>query len=883
MTLASGTKLGPHEILSVAGAGGMGEVYRARDTRLDRTVAIKILPQHLSENAEAKERFDREARAISSLSHPNICHLYDVGQQDGISYLVMEYLEGETLADRLRKGPLPLDQVLKIGTQICEGLEKAHRSGVVHRDLKPSNVMLTKSGAKLMDFGLAKAPAVALGSGSSSDSLATMSRPLTKEGTIVGTFQYMSPEQLEGKDSDARSDIFALGAVLYEMTTGKRAFDGKTTASTIAAIIAAEPKPISVVQPTTPPALDRVIQGCLAKDPDERLQTAHDVKLQLKWIAEGGGQSNDQPSALAGRGFLGKAGWMAAGVLLLILMGAAAAWWTGTREAQPTMYFNSPVPNSANDVALSADGRTVAMVAYSDQANKYMIWIYPVGTRTATTVAGTEDASHPFWSPDGRSLGFFAQGKLKTVEVSSGRAPQVLCDAPNGRGGTWNKDGVILFTPGVFAGIFRISPSGGTPVQVTKLDEQRGEESHRWPYFLPDGHHFLYLAANFGGKFEINAIFVGSLDSGEKTFVVNTSSNAAYAAPGYLLYARDNALLAQRFDLRTHRLSGEPRTITDAVQYFTQIDLSLFATGGNGNLVVQSGKGADKSELRWYDRSGKQVGTVGGPGLIANPSLSPDGRRVAIDLTDRDARHDDIAIYEVGRDAMLRLTFGPGLNALPAWSPDGKRVAYGSAKGRSWGLFQKNSDGSGGEVQILEATGMQQGPWDWSRDGDRMLIWKNGGLWDFSRSDSKQRPVLEGKWMIHNAQFSPDGKWIAYASNETGTWEVYVSAFPAADSKWQVSRGGGEEPRWRRDGKEMFYLSGEGKIMAVPVAVGGGFEAGTPVALFQTHLRQAISSMDVVSYDVTAGGEKFLVNTKVDEPNPVPLSIILNFASELEK
>ena len=407
------------------------------------------------------------------------------------------------------------------------------------------------------------------------------------------------------------------------------------------------------------------------------------------------------------------------------------------------MYFNSPVPNSANDVALSQGGRTVAMVAYSDQASKYVIWTYGVGGRAATAIPGTEDASHPFWSPDGRSLGFFAQGKLKIVDVFSGRSPQILCDAPNGRGGTWNADGVILFTPTVFAGIYRISPSGGTPVQITKLDESRGEESHRWPFFLPDGRHFLYLAANFGGKFEINSIYVGALDSDEKKFVVSASSNAVYADPGYLFYVQDNALLAQRFDDHTYALSGGPRTISDAVQYFPQIDLALFGVASNGPLVVQTGKGADKSQLLWYDRNGKQVGMVGTPGLIANPSLSPDGRRVAIDLTDRDARHDDISVSEVTRDATVRLTFGPGLNALPAWSPDGKHVAFGSAKGRSWGVFQKSSNGSGPEQQLAEATGMQQGPWDWSRDGKYVLLWKNGGLWSMSWPDSQQKAIFE--------------------------------------------------------------------------------------------------------------------------------------------
>ena len=876
MTLTSGTKLGPYEIQAPLGAGGMGEVYRARDTRLERAVAIKILSAHLCQNAEARDRIDREARAISSLRHPNICHLYDVGEEDGISYLVMEYLEGETLGDRLHKGPLPLEQVLKVGAEICDGLEKAHRSGVVHRDLKPSNIMLTKTGAKLMDFGLAKPAVAALGAGSSSDPMATMSRPLTAEGTIVGTFQYMSPEQVEGKEADARSDIFALGAVLYEMITGKRAFEGKTTASTIAAIMAAEPKPISAVHPMSPPVLEHVTQACLAKDPDERLQTAHDVKLQLQWIVQTGASVQ-----LAERISQTRLAWVFAGLLLLVVVGGGSAWWVRTHQTVPVLYFNSPVPFAANDVALSPDGRTAALVAYSDQANKYVLWTYEVGGRGTNTVQGTEGASHPFWSPDGRSIGFFADGKLKKVEVSSGRAAQVLCDAPNGRGGSWNRDGVILFSPHVDGGVYRVSSAGGFPTAVTKPDAS--VSSHRWPSFLPDGRHFLYLAANFGGEFEKNAIFVGSLDSHETRLIVGASSNAAYADPGYLLYVRDNALVAQRFDTRTYTLSGEPRTISDEVQYFPQTDLALFGVATNQTLVVQTGKGADKSQFLWFDRSGKQVGAVGPSGLFANPAVSPDGRRVAFEQTDRDGRHVDIWIHELASDGVGRLTFGPGLNELPVWSPDGKEVVFGGLRKSSWALLDKKADGSGSERMIGDSIPSVEGPSDWSRDGKYLLSFKTGELWYVSISDRQPKPLLQGNWAVRNAQFSPDGKWIAYSSSETGNSEIYVSPFPNADSKWQVSRGGGQEPRWRRDGKELFYLSAEGKMMAVSVRAGGNFEAGSPVTLFKAHLRQPISVLDRVSYDVTADGQRFLINTKVDEPNAAPLSVILNWATEMER
>ncbi len=880
MGLPSGSRLGPYEIQAPLGAGGMGEVYRARDTRLDRTVAIKILPEHLSGSAEARQRFDREARAISSLSHPNICHLYDVGQQDSTSYLVMEYLEGETLAERLRRGPMPLDQIVKVGSEICEGLDKAHRSGVVHRDLKPGNIMLAKGGAKLMDFGLAKAPAAALKGLSSSNSLVTVSQPLTTEGTIVGTIQYMSPEQLEGNEADVRSDIFSLGAVLYEMTTGHRAFEGKTTASTIAAILAAEPQPITATLPASPAALDQLVRTCLAKDPDERLQSVHDVKVQLCWIPQAGVLTSGT-SATRARTTADRLAWYVAALVSLILVSGAIGWWVSARRAPPTSYFSPALPLIANDVALSPDGRTVAAVAYFEQANKYVIWRYEVGAREAFVIPGTEDAAHPFWSPDGKAIAFFADGKLRKVDAFSGMAPQVLCDAPNGRGGSWNRDGVIIFTPDAFKGIHRVSSAGGAPVEITQLDSSRNETSHRWPVFLPDQKHFLFLGANFSGEFDKNAIFVGSIDGKEKHFVVGASSNAAYADPGYLFYIRNKALVAQRFDPGTFSLAGEPRTISDQVQYTPTTDLALF-TLTQDTLVVQTGKGIGTSQFLWFDRSGKQLGVGGPPGLVGNGRLSADGRRLVFDQMEPDGSHWDVWIRELSTDATSRITFGPGLNQLPTWSPDGKQVVFGAVREGTWGLHTKNADGSGSERQIGDVAGFMQGPWDWFRDG-KFLMFKNGELWYLPTIDSQPKPIFRDNSIVRNAQFSPDGKWLAYASNEAGNWEVYVSPFPAAVNKWQVSRGGGREPRWRRDGKELFYISADGKMVAVPVKTSTTFEAGSPSTLFQTHTRQPISALDLASYDVSADGQRFLIDTKVVEPNAASVSIILHWASELEK
>jgi eukaryotic-like serine/threonine-protein kinase len=812
MPLSAGTKLGPYEIVSPVGAGGMGEVYRARDPRLDRTVAIKILPARLSNSAEARQRFDREARAISSLSHPNICHLYDIGQQDGTSYLVMEYLEGETLADRLRKGPLPLEQVLKIGAEVCEGLGKAHRSGVVHRDLKPSNIMLTRSGAKLMDFGLAKAPVAAVAAGSSSDSLATMSRPLTAEGTIVGTFQYMSPEQVEGKDADPRSDIFSLGAVLYEMVTGKRAFEGKTTASTIAAILAAEPKPISGIQPMAPFVLERVVKKCLAKDPDERWQSASDLASELNWI-EGAPEVSSQKSVSYSKLRRERVLWLtavflaiAAAVAVLVSRPSQSRFSERARwiiTAPEGSFFHLSGEN-AGPVVVSPDGRQLAFVAV-DANGKTQLWVRNLDSLTSEVLPGTEGASFPFWAPDSRSLGFFSHNQLKRIEAAGGPA-LTLCDVKAARGGSWGLDGTILFTPDTLSAVYRIPQSGGRPVAATRVDVSQ-HDSHRWPYFLPDGKHFLYFAASHSDlSHSRDSLYVGSLDGKLNKLLMHTHANAAYMA-GHLLFLRDATLMAQPFDLLRLELTGEPIVVQEGVQNATGWWLGVFSASQNGVLAFAPSRGAE-DELVWLNRIGKQVGTTGEPGQYVSLRMSPNEQQVVIEY---DGPQHDLWIHDFARNVGFRFTFGPVANAGPVWSPDGKQIAFASQRGDHVNVYVKPVSGEQAETPLLESD-IPKIPLDWSHDGNFLLYAAyvaNGEeeLWVLpTRGAHDPRLLLKPPFYNGDGRFSPDSRWIVYNSRDQGTEEVFVMPFPGPGPRIRISPRGGSSPRWRSDANAILFL-----------------------------------------------------------------------------
>ena len=884
----------------------MGEVYRALDTRLDRIVAVKILPSHLSENLEARERFDREAHMVSCFNHPNICTLHDVGHQNGIDYLVMEYLEGETLASRLSKGALAPDQVVKYGIEICEGLEMAHRTGVVHRDLKPGNIMLTKNGLKLMDFGLAKSTAAS--ASAKAEMNVTLSSPiahspLTEKGTVIGTFQYMSPEQLQGKEVDGRSDIFSLGAVLYEMVTGKRAFDGKSQLSVAAAILEDEPAPIGSVKPMTSAALDHAIVCCLAKSPEDRWQTARDLALELKWVAEAGAQTGTIPppgQRMAGRQWLA---WSVAALLGVIVV-LTPFYFRGKKPpVAPPVRFEIQLPAGALSFTLSPDGRQLAFQAPGTDGRS-LIWIRALDSLEPHPLPGTENVVGPpvFWSPDSRFIAFQAENKLKKIDISGG-PPQDICDAAVFiLGGAWNRDGTIIFGT-IGNGIMQVPAAGGVPALITSTEGRL--EVHAFPSFLPDGRHFIYLRSPEKNP----GIYLGSLDvkpdQQSSRQIVATSLMAVYAASadpgtGRLLFLRQGTLLAQAFDEKSLQLKGDPIPVAERVA-------SLFASGqfsvsSGGALAYRAGQTALwLSRLSWFNRQGKELGNAGERGTYSytDLALSPDGARLAAARVDPNVPGDaeqGIWLLDLVRGVSTRFTFDTTPESAPVWSSDASRLAFTAFRVGGYAVYQKATNGAGNEQALVNATGHPKRPNDWSRDGRFLLYteWDpqtHADLWVLpvagdGTPSGAATPFANTAFSEEQGRFSPDTHLIAYVSDESGRSEIYIQPFPALPNsgKTPISRDGGNQPHWRRDGKELFFFSPDGKLMAVDVTEGPTFSASVPSTLFQVPLAQinhSVGDVQAFSWDVAPDGKRFLIDTAKTSSEPV--TVVLNWTAEPKK
>ena len=856
MSASAGDRLGPYELVSRIGAGGMGEVWRARDTRLDRSVAVKILPSELSGNAQLRIRFEREARTISQLDHPHICSLFDVGE----NYLVMELLEGESLADRLLRGPLPLAEVTRYGAQIAHALDRAHRAGVVHRDLKPGNVVLTRAGAKLLDFGLAKSAAV-----DARPDDATQHKPLTSEGTIVGTFQYMAPEQLDGLEADARTDIFALGAVLYEMTTGKRAFEGKTRTSLIAAIVAGNPRPVSEFQPLTPPALEHLIAKCLCKDPDDRWQSAHDIAEELRWI-EGAGSQAGVAALPARRKSRERLAWIAA-----LLACLAVAGWIAWRprdtpaaiEAAITMEENSGIEYRSGPPALSPDGKSLVYAARGPQG-RGMLWLRGLDRGPARAIEGTEGAFSPFWSPDGRFIGFNAgDGSVRTVAAGGGQVDTLVRRTFGGW--SWNRDNVILYvTLQPEASVSSVPASGG-PTSTLVRGPALGATLLAWPSFLPDGKHFLFLAK--GAKLAQSGregLWLATLDGREPPrFLLNADTNALFVQPGHLLFVREGTLRATAFDLDTLRPSGEAVVIAPVQNYDF---VAIFGASHNGVLLYERTGTTPMSELTLMNRKGEKLRRFGTPAYYWSPALSPDGKHIAVDRSDFSASGD---IWIIDAEGAARFSFDRRNETGPVWSPDGREVAYSmDVRPGVVGIVRKRI----GEAPrpLLEGAMAT----DWSHDGRYLAVDRQSAsqvdvmAWAFA--DQKLVAVADTPANEARASFSPDGKWIVYQSDESGRYEVYAQPFPPTGTKYQVSTEGGCTARWLPGG-EITWVDADDRLQVAKVETAPAFRTATPSALFP------IDQRDRSSYEYAAAPDGlFVVNVGVPAP-PKPLTLIVNW------
>ncbi len=896
MPLPSGARLGPYEIQAAIGAGGMGEVYRAKDTRLGRTVAIKVLPAELASHSGARERLEREAQAISALTHPNICTLFDVGHQDGTDYLVMEHIEGATLADRLQAGPLPLDEARRIAVQIAGALARAHERGIVHRDLKPGNIMLTKAGAdrsgtpqvKLLDFGLAKLREPDAEEMLKS-SVATR-QALTVQGTIVGTLPYMAPEQMSGQVVDARSDLFSLGAVLYEMLTGQRAFSGDTPTAVMASVIGGQPASPRSVRPDIPAGLERLIITCLAKDPADRWQSAHDVALFL--------DSPEDVVTESARARPRRSPWIAAAAFVgVAAVGVAAGWVLGSRgtAATPAQLarlsiplaadgpLTSPVsPRAGSSVALSRDGRR--LVYRSKRNNRNMLVLRAIDRTEETVLRGTEGAFGPFFSSDGNWVAFFTESALKKVPLDGGGPVTICATAPVSRGGSWADDDTIYFTQDFTGGVLRVAAAGGPLQEVTTVDLAAKESNHLFPEVLPGGEVVLFTVWK-GGTFDAASTWAFSTRTGKRTLLIEGASEARYLPQGDLVFARAGTLFAVPFDAKTLSILGAAAPVVEGVWNDPTTGTAHYAVSHTGTLVYAPGQyTAASRRIAWVDRRGGIEFLPCEPGLYSEPKLSPDGRRFAVQLLN------DIWVYDFGSRTMTRTTFS-GVNQAPVWTPDGRHIAFSSSQNVTRPTLYWVDPAGGEEPEMLSRDGEVQFPSSWSPDGTTLAyaeiklvnsetdfdIWLLSGPGQWKRQNLIRTPFKDDQ-----AMFSPDGRALAWVSTDTGRSQVYVRPYPGT-GRTLVSPDGGFEPVWSRSGTELFFRNGRG-FYTVPVSTKGEVTAGRPALLFEGDFDSGSVTPGIPAYDVAPDGRRFiLVTGTADAESPLRLDVVMNWVEDVKR
>jgi Tol biopolymer transport system component/tRNA A-37 threonylcarbamoyl transferase component Bud32 len=881
MSVDVGTRLGSLEITALLGKGGMGEVYRARDTKLKRDVAIKILPEEFSRDEDRLSRFQREAEILASLNHPNIAAIYSLEEANGSRYLVLELVEGQTLADRLKRGPPPIDEAVTISKHICEAIEAAHEKGIIHRDLKPANIKLTSDGiVKVLDFGLAKVREAEAQASDLSNS-PTLMTAASARGMILGTAAYMSPEQAKGQEANRTSDVWAFGCVLYEMLTGRPPFEGETVSEVFAGILKADPDWKRL--PTgTPENIRRLLLRCLRKERRFRLQHIGDARLEIEEIEE--------PQSRVASQFVPRRrerlAW-ATGLVVLAVLAAAM----GIREfrgvppaAEMRVEISTAPTADLASIAISPDGRKIVFVATS--AGQSKLWVRPLDSVSGRALAGTDGAFFPFWSPDSQSVGFFAEGKLKRVDVDRG-AVQILAEAPAGRGGSWNREGTIIFTPNALQSpILRILATGGTtPSAVTRLETTK-ETNHRFPQFLPDGHHFLYYVL---GTAESHGVYVGDLDGSRARRLIDVDSAPVYESSGHLFFVRQGTLFAQEFDVARLELKGNPFSVAERIGTVnTAAGSAAVSASSVGPIIYRTALAGGQRQFLWLDRSGKEIGKAGDPLDVFSPSISRDNRRVVFYQAINN--NFDVWLLDLGRNVLSRFTSDAAADLDPIWSPDGRRIAFRSNRKGAYDLYIKPATGPGSE-ELLLASGQDKRTLDWSPDG-RFLLYadldpKTGiDIWALPiDGDRKPFPVVRTNFEEDIAQFSPDGKWIAYQSNESGRYEIHIQPFPGPGGHTPpVSTNGGAQVRWRSDGKELFYIALDGRLMAVPIRIASNaqtIEAGSPVPLFATRVGGALflSGIGNQQYDVSLDGQRFLMNTIIEEA-PSPITVILNWKAK---